>query len=253
MDDRQKRVPGFDQAALDRLALAVIGAGGLGGLFVFGAVKKGVGALVIYDGDDVRMSNLNRQLFTPRDLGRNKAVCLARNASRMGFMGTTLTGIPFFFQAAVERRLEQPCDLVFCGVDNDETRAYVARRYRDRPVVFAAVSEDAGHGYVAVQQPGGACFGCFNSRAVNPGAVPEAEGGRCPEVPAVFDVLSVVAGLSLYAVDSLVMDRPRLWNFKQVALHGMAPEINAWVERRVACPLCGGGGADRRKGARAVS
>lgn len=133
----------------------VVGAGGLGGAFVWGAVKKGIGSLQIYDGDRVEISNLNRQFFTPRDLGRNKAVCLARNGARAGYMGTRLVAVPYFLQAAVDRGLDRPCDAVFCGVNNDETRVFVARRYQQKPVVFAAVGRDAGHGYVAVQEPGG--------------------------------------------------------------------------------------------------
>ena len=119
VNDRQKRVPGFCQKALDRLGMAVIGAGGLGSEFVRGAVKKGIGKITIYDGDDVEFSNLNRQFFTPRDVGQNKAFRLAQNASRAGFLGSRLIAVPYFFQAAVERKLVHPCHLVFCGVDND--------------------------------------------------------------------------------------------------------------------------------------
>lgn len=56
--------------------------------------------------------------------------------------------------------------------------------------------------------------------------------------PAVVDVLGVVAMLALYAVDSLVMARPRHWNFKQVALHGAFPDISAQVPKRRDCPVC---------------
>ena len=216
-----------------------IGAGGLGGEFVRAAVKKGIGKLAIYDGDEVSLSNLNRQFFTPGDVGKNKAVCLARNASRAGYMGTELVGVPDYFQAAVDRGVEQPCDIAFCGVDNDETRIYVAQRYLDRPVIFTAVSEDAGHGYVAVQEPGKACFGCMRPQALEPETAITKEEGRCPVSPAVIDVLTVVAGLAVYALDTLVMERPRKWNFKQIALHGLMPEINATVANRTDCRLCG--------------
>jgi len=240
VDDRQKRVPGFSQQALDGATVAVIGAGGLGSGFGWGAVKKGIGHLVIYDGDVVALSNLNRQLYSPRDLGKNKAHRLARNASKAGYLGTRLTAVPCFFQAAVQRGLEVPCDIVFCGVDNDETRAYVARHYLDRPVVIAAVSDDAGHGYAAVQEPGQACFGCFRPQALSADTAVAAGEGACPADPAVIDVVSLVAMLSLYALDSLIMARPRAWNFKQIALHGLFPDVSTVVARRPDCPLCGG-------------
>ena len=240
VDDRQKRVPWFSQCAMDKLTVSVIGAGGLGSAFVRGAVAKGVRWLNIYDGDIVTPSNLNRQFFTARDIGKNKAHRLARNASRAGFMGTQITAVPFFFQAALDRGIDVGCDLVFCGVDNDETRKEVGRIFFSKPVVFAAVSSDAGHGYVAVQEPGKACFGCFWPPALPPHAAVIRTDGTCPVEPAVVDVLWVVAGLALYAVDSLVMDRPRTWNFRQVTLSGLVPEINAVIAPRPGCPLCGG-------------
>ena len=244
VDDRQKRIPGFSQEALDGLTVGVIGAGGLGGVFVRGAVKKGIGTLVIYDGDTVEWSNLNRQFFTPRDRGKNKAIRLARNASRAGYMGTRLVAVPYFFQAAVERGLDMPCDIVFCGVDNDETRVFVARHYLDRPVVFTAVGRDAGHGYAAVQEPGKACFACFRPQALESKTAVAKEDGECPVDPAVIDVLGVVGMLALYAVDSLRMARPRRWNFKHIALHGMFPEVNVFVQRRQDCLLCGSRSGD---------
>ena len=242
------RVPGYSQGALSALTVAVIGAGGLGGNFVLGAVRKGIGTLIIYDGDDVELSNLSRQPFSPRDVGRNKALSLARNASGAGYLGTRLVAVPFFFQAAVEQGLDQSCDLVLCGVDNDETRVYVARHYLDRPVVHVAVSDDAGHGHVIVQEPGKACFACFLPGAPSPhadGAALE-DDGACPATPAVVDVVGAVAMVALYALDSLVMDRPRRWNFKQIVLHGSFPDITAEVTRNENCPVCGskGPGAD---------
>jgi adenylyltransferase/sulfurtransferase len=218
--------------------VAVIGAGGLGGTFVWGAVKKGIGEITIYDGDDVAVSNLNRQFFTPRDLGKNKALRLGRNASRAGFMGTRLLAVPHFFQAALELGLAPPCDVVFCGPDNDPTRIFVARHFLNTPVIFAAVSRDAGHGYVAVQEPGQACFACFRPQALQPETAVRRTEGACPVDPAVVDVLGVVAMVSLYCLDSLFMNRPRHWNFKQVALHGAFPDISAQVPRRPDCPLC---------------
>ena len=238
VDDRQKRVPGFNQQALTQLSVAVVGAGGLGGEFVRGAVKKGVGELILYDGDQVESSNLNRQFFIPRDIDKNKAVCLARNAARTGFMGTRLTAVPYFFQAAVDYKLAPPSQIIFCGVDNDETRIFVARYYLDIPVLFAAVSRDAGHGTVLVQEPRNACFACMQPQALEADTRVDRHEGACPGDPAIIDVVGLISMLALYALDSLVMDRPRRWNFKQIALHGNFPDVNTTIERQPDCPVC---------------
>lgn len=237
--DRQKRVPGFIQKALAKLIVLVIGCGGLGGWLSLGLAKKGVYKAFLCDGDDAELSNLNRQFFFQKDIGKNKAVSLARNTSMVGFMGTKLVAIPYNFQAAVAKELVQPCDIVFCGVDNDETRVDTARHYLDKPVIYAAVSKDAGHGYVTVQEPGKACFGCINPDSLDPEEAVGRKEGACPVDPAVIDIVGMVAMLALYAIDSLIMDRPRNWNFKQVTMHGMLPEINAIVPRKEDCPICG--------------
>ena len=56
--------------------------------------------------------------------------------------------------------------------------------------------------------------------------------------------------LALYAIDSLIMDRPRRWNFRLVELADFSPGICADVSRRRHCPICGGmSQALRRAGA----
>lgn len=91
---RHRGIAGFEQAALTRAVVLLIGAGGLGGEIGEGLVRKGVGELHIFDGDTVEASNLNRQRFTAADLGKNKALCLARNLQLEGYLGTVITGYP---------------------------------------------------------------------------------------------------------------------------------------------------------------
>ena len=63
-------------------------------------------------------------------------------------------------------------------------------------------------------------------------------GDLCPGVPAVKDILKVMAGIVLYAVDTLVMERPRLWNYRDVLLDGSIPDAVRTITRRPECPLC---------------
>jgi hypothetical protein len=120
------------------------------------------------------------------------------------------------------------------GVDNNPTRVVASRFFRQAgiPALFTAVSRDANHGHVFVQKPGEACFGCLFPKSVND------ENWPCPGTPAVKDILKVVAGICVYAVDSLLMPRLRTWNYKSVYLDGFPG--NDWeVERRKDCELCG--------------
>jgi molybdopterin/thiamine biosynthesis adenylyltransferase len=232
---RQENVPRFSQEALMRAKIILIGAGGLGGEIGEALVRKGVGVLSIFDHDVVEVTNLNRQRFFKADLGKNKAHRLAKNLSKEGFCGTVIQGYGVSLQEAIARGIDRSCDLVIAAVDNNPTRVLASRFFREAgtPVVFTAVSADANHGYVFLEKPGEACFGCMFPKSVNDETWP------CPGTPAIKDILKVISGIVVYAVDSLLMPRRRDWNYKSVYLDGFPG--NDWeVERRPDCGLCAG-------------
>jgi molybdopterin/thiamine biosynthesis adenylyltransferase len=237
---RHEGVPGFDQERLTQASILLVGAGGINGEIGEGLVRKGIGELHLLDGDTVALSNLNRQHFKSSDLGMNKALRLARHLAKEGYMGTSIHAIPFYFQEALEREVPLRASIVVCGVDNDECRVAVAQYAYDRgiPAVFIAVSRDANHGYVFIQRPDAACFVCLHPEAFNN------EEHPCPGVPAVKDVLKLVAGLSLYAIDTLIMDRKRNWNYRLIHLAGFMPDSRSWVQRIPSCLVCGGHSSD---------
>lgn len=76
-----------DQAAVRaRLAQArvgIVGAGGLGSNAALMLVRSGVGALTIADFDVVEVSNLNRQMYFPDQVGRPKVQALAETLLRL--------------------------------------------------------------------------------------------------------------------------------------------------------------------------
>lgn len=233
--DRQEKIKGFSQNTFRKLRLNLIGAGGLGSEIGEGLVRKGVGSLSIFDDDTVELSNLNRQRFYKKDLYKNKAVQLAQNLVHDGIGDTRLNGFPWKFQdAAGFDSHDIGCDVAVCGVDNDAARVFVSDYYyrRNIPVIFTAVNELGNAGYVYVQEPGKACFGCFRPDAINDGKNP------CPGTPAIKDILKVVGGIVLYAVDTLFMDRMRVWNYKEMFLDGTIPEFCSTVERKKGCSIC---------------
>ncbi|MBX7255922.1 MAG: ThiF family adenylyltransferase [Candidatus Hydrogenedentes bacterium] len=242
--DRQEMLPSFDHAVVRKSTGTIFGCGGLGSQVGYGLCRKGYRRLRYYDHDTVEHSNLNRQFFFKNDLGKNKAIQLVKNLAPHAPSGTILEGHALSFQDAVALGHDLVADFVVCGVDNGETRVAVARYCLRHaiPVVFLAVDFAAEHGYVFVQEPGGACFGCVFPNALNSPKAP------C-RVPAVIDILDVVAGLALYAIDSLLMDRRRAWNFRNVHLAGFAPSSELVIEKRPDCPLCGGQNHSSKGGA----
>ncbi len=186
------------------------------------------------DDDSVEERNLPHQQFVKRDIGKNKAVALGRRLSRECLFETKIICWPYRFQELLEEGVSlEHCDVIVCGVDNNPTRVAVAKYglTHSIPVVHAAVSRDANQLYCAIQESGNACFGCMFPHALNDESYP------C-NLPGIVDVLQVLAGFVVYAVDTVLCDRHREWNLRSVFLDGSVPDACLSIERRADCPLC---------------
>jgi len=82
-------------------------------------VRKGIGGVMLLDDDLVEASNLNRQRFYEKDIGRNKALALAGNLQGECIVQTEICGIPLRFEEAVARGIDLSCDVAICGVENN--------------------------------------------------------------------------------------------------------------------------------------
>jgi hypothetical protein len=104
--------------------------------------------------------------------------------------------------------------VAICGVDNNPGR--IARAgfsvVSKIPVIFTAVSADADHGYVFIQEQTGPCFGCLFSDAI------DSRTYACPGTPAIADIMQAVGAMTVYAVDTLLMYRLRSWNYRRIYL-----------------------------------
>jgi N6-adenosine-specific RNA methylase IME4 len=93
-EDRQKKIPGFDQEVFSKSRVLCVGAGGIISQIAPTLVRKGIGRTTVLDNDIVEPSNLNRQRFYARDIGRNKALALARNLKPECIAATEIRGYP---------------------------------------------------------------------------------------------------------------------------------------------------------------
>ena len=233
-EDRQGKIPGFNQKTFSQSRVLCIGAGGLISYIAPTLVRKGVGAITLLDDDIVETSNLNRQRFYEADLGKNKAISLAQNLQRECIFSTEITGFPFRLEEAIERNIELKCDVAICGVDNNPARVVASRFFRSAgiPVIFTAVSRDGDHGYAFAQAKEGACITCLFPDMTDDDRYP------CPGTPAIADILQAVGAFVVYAVDTLLMARPRTWNFRRVNLSDGSLDSAALVQPRENCSLC---------------
>jgi molybdopterin/thiamine biosynthesis adenylyltransferase len=232
-DDRQHQIVGFDQKTFSASRVLFVGAGGLTSNIAPTLVRKGIGAATFFDADLVEASNLNRQQFYEWDIGHHKAIALPENLQPACIAATELRGFGFRFEEAVARHIDMACDVAVCAVDNNPARVAVSRHFRALgiPVIFSAVSRDADHGYVFVQGKEGPCIACLFPDMVNDDRYP------CPGTPAVADILQAVGALAVYAVDTLLMNRQRSWNYRRISLSGGSVDGASLVPMRERCPL----------------
>jgi molybdopterin/thiamine biosynthesis adenylyltransferase len=234
VSDRQDKIHGFKRTALRDARVVVVGLGGVGTWLAQALARKGVGQLLLLDHDIVEPTNLVRQLYYPSDLYKQKAYRLARNVAREACLGTTILGYNLSFQDAIARGIDLGASVAVIGVDSNRARIAASVYYRTRGTtcIFVAVSENGGNGEVFVQEPGHGCFACLKPDAVTDQTTP------CPGTPAILDILTVVVGLAVYAVDTVLMPRPRRWNYHAVYL-ATGERLTWQVPRKSACALCG--------------
>ena len=237
--DRQQKVPGFSQESARKTGVYSCGAGGLFAEQGVGLVRKGYGRVGCADMDFFDPTNFPRQLCYAEDLYQNKALAVAKNLAREALLETVIEGYAMPYVDAREYVDWDEYDILLCNVDNDAARVAVSldARLGGRPAVFSAVSADAGNGYVFVQETteDAPCLACARPSIVGNKRQP------CPGTPACRDILTVVAGWVLYAIDTLVMERKRYWNMYSVFMDGSIEDAAVMVKKNPGCPLCGAG------------
>jgi adenylyltransferase/sulfurtransferase len=245
-EDRQRKIAGFDQESFSKASVLCIGAGGLISHIAPTLVRKGVGRITLLDDDVVEPSNLNRQRFYTKDIGRNKALALAENLERECITATEIRGLAFRLEEAIARQIDFSCDVAVCGVDNNPARVAASRHFRLKgiPVIFTGVSRDGDCGYAFIQGKDGACIGCLYPDMADDDRYP------CPGTPAIADILQAVGSLAVYAVDTLLMKRARNWNYRRVSLSDAAGDGASLIDPRPGCRMFVGSDSHTRTGER---
>src|SRR5579862_7386393 len=130
-EDRQRLIPGFDQGIFSSSHVLCIGAGGIISMIAPTLVRKGLGRITLLDDDLVEVSNLNRQRFYIKDVGKNKALALAANLVPECIVETEIQGVPLRLEDAIAHDIDLSCDVAICGVDNNPARIAASRHFRD--------------------------------------------------------------------------------------------------------------------------
>ena len=126
---RQRLLPGFGDAAQERLHAAhvlVVGAGGLGCPAIQQLAAGGIGRITLIDSDSIDISNLHRQvLFGAGDVGKPKAEVAAARAREIS-PELTISALKERLDSSNVLDLCSEADLVLDGSDTFDTKYLVA-------------------------------------------------------------------------------------------------------------------------------
>ncbi|MFC1463156.1 ThiF family adenylyltransferase [Verrucomicrobiota bacterium] len=214
----------------------IVGAGGLGSPAALYLAAAGVGTIGLADGDDVDLSNLQRQvLHATSDVGSPKVVSALE---RMHAINPHISIQVHKNRLTAANALEILGDYEFVidGTDNFASKFLVADacHFARKPYSHAGVLGFGGQ-MITVLPGQTTCYRCVFNAPPPDGAVPScSQAGVLGVVPGVIGVLQACEAIKfLLEVGDLMTDRLLIYD----ALKGTFR--TAKVGRNGRCPLCG--------------
>lgn len=210
---RQELITWWDQDALRRARVLVVGAGALGNEIVKNLAMLGVGRIDIVDMDRIERSNLARAaMFRDADEGRYKADVLAAAAVDLNpeitaaahCVSVMTLGLGFIAEF----------DLVIAGLDNREARLWIgqATRKLGMPWVDGAIEGLRGLARVFLEE--GPCYECTLGEvdrkilaARKSCALLSADEMLTGKVPTNATTAAIIAGIQVQESVKLLVDR----------------------------------------------
>lgn len=158
---RQEMIRGWDQEAIGRARVLVVGAGTTGNEVIKNLALLGFGEITIVDDDLVNEVNLSRSvLFRDEDLGKSKSEIAASRARELN-PNLRTTGLHCNAIYGIGNLEYADFDCVILTVDNLETRMWVNRYcwMNEKPLIDTGVDGLIGNIFTT-NPPAGACIEC---------------------------------------------------------------------------------------------
>lgn len=231
---RQMLLPEIGPSGQKQLAASsvfVVGCGGLGSTLLYDLCGMGVGRIGFCDGDDVTLSNLNRQfLHDVSDIGKNKA--LSAYARLKGFAPElTLEAFDQHLTNETAGELLPKYDLILLAVDSIQTRLDVnhACVLAKKPLVDAGVYGMNGTVYTYRPRKT-ACLACYYANIAQQQTSP---------VPGVAPVVSAISSLEAISALNILLDLPNPTDGRLLLFDGktMTTEFVS-IAANKQCPIC---------------
>jgi len=186
-----KHIGEHGQLKLQQARVIITGMGGLGCPVSVYLASAGVGHLILCDGDSIESSNLQRQiLFTPKDIGKNKAEVAADKLSTQNPL-IEIEVLDEMFDKELASSYLPEVDLIIDCTDSLKARYLLNRcsiEYQVPLIIGAATGFD---GQTMLLQPSALtpCYHCLFPDTGN------ATVENCQTIGILGPVLAIVAGM----------------------------------------------------------
>jgi molybdopterin/thiamine biosynthesis adenylyltransferase len=128
------------QEKINNKRIALIGLGGIGTVVIQNLVEMGVGHLILIDGDEVEVSNLNRQVYyTVQDIGKRKTEALFHHIKDYD---------SFIEITVVDKFINRYEDLSFLDTMNLDLIVNAADQPKDIMAIVAQKSQSLNCGFI---------------------------------------------------------------------------------------------------------
>lgn len=231
-----KKIGEQGQVALRNANVLIVGMGGLGNPVALYLTAAGIGKLLIADGDQIDISNLQRQvLFNENDVGDNKVDVAAEKLQQ--------NNSDVNIEVIDEMLDEELCDYYFPQVDvildctdNITTRYLINQKCIEHSIpliIGAATGFDGQQLVVDPRNPESACYHCLFPSSE------KAPVNNCQTIGIMGPVLAIIAGMqSLQAIKLLTNNTIHI---NQLNLFdGLS---NQWqqfnIKKQPNCEVCG--------------
>jgi len=134
-----------DHKLINDTTLLIAGCG-VGSLIAISAARLGFEKFILVDGDRVEASNINRQGYTTRDIGKYKVVALAQRILHIN-PHAEITKIHQFVDTKNAEKLVKDSDIIIDAIDPQAVLAEIAiHRYAQQYHKYVIQPYDAGWG-----------------------------------------------------------------------------------------------------------
>ena len=219
------RLEGQEKLAAAKVLVA--GAGGLGCPILQYLTAAGVGTIGIVDGDEIDISNLQRQvLYTEQEIGRKKADTAKKKLLALN-PNIKIQTFPVFLDSSNALQIMQDYDIIVDGSDNFDTRYLIndACIMLNKPMVSGAIYKFEGQVSV-FNYHHGPTYRCIFPEPPTAEESPNcADIGVIASLPGIIgtiqanEVLKIITGIGevlsgkLLVIDTLTMNT-HFFNFK---------------------------------------